>query len=117
MNRHPGNRRGPGYPLGAGRVQQLRRRTLRRTPARCHRAAAYACGDGPTYIHEGRRPAVRLQQYLSLCGAALGYGRLVDQLAALPHAARWRGMTWDDDQDAEVEHRAADAQQPGFVEL
>ena len=28
------------YPQGAGRVQQLRRRTLRRTPARYHRGAA-----------------------------------------------------------------------------
>jgi hypothetical protein len=60
--RHLGREAAGGYPQGAGRVQQLRRRTLRRTPARCHRGAAYARGDGLTYIHEGRQPAVRLQQ-------------------------------------------------------
>src|SRR4029078_4740102 len=59
--------RGPGAAAAA--YAALRRRTLRRTPARCHRDPALARGDGPTYTHEGRRPAVRLQQSLSLCGS------------------------------------------------
>src|SRR6478609_983903 len=51
----------PRRPQGTGRVQQLRRTTLRHTPARCHRAPPRGRGDGPTYIHERRRPTVRLQ--------------------------------------------------------
>jgi len=52
-------------PQGRGRVQQLRRiqqlrrSTLPRTPARCHRDAALARDDAPTYIHEERRLSVR----------------------------------------------------------
>jgi hypothetical protein len=60
-------------PQGTGRVQQLRRMQQLRHMQHCgaehsgaHRPAVTARrpkvrGDDPTYIHERRRPAVRLQ--------------------------------------------------------
>jgi hypothetical protein len=48
-------------PQGTGRMQQLRRTPAHR-PA-CHRnAALWPAVTAATYIHEGRRAAVRLQQ-------------------------------------------------------